>query len=168
MVNKFKRSILRKQLMTPERLEQQEALLRVHGSSYQQAKNKSNLSSVGPWIRDHFPLLKIEEKTKEFFIRIDKWKIKRYFIDVENKERCTDDFFYPSEKAIKELELNPETHNHFLKAYKQLMQTGTGSFHVVSRKPVLKRKTTEVKTTKRLTLKSKGKNVKRIKLRKKT
>ena len=95
--------------MTPEKLEQQESLLKIHNSSYSHARSKSNLSSVGPWIRDNFPLLKIEEKPKEFFIRIDKWTIKRYFVDMENKLRCNDDFFYPSDKAIKELTISSRT-----------------------------------------------------------
>ena len=157
MVNKFKRNILKKQLMTPEKLEQQESLLKIHNSSYSHARSKSNLSSVGPWIRDNFPLLKIEEKPKEFFIRIDKWTIKRYFVDMENKLRCNDDFFYPSDKAIKELTINPETNNYFARAYKQLLQSGTGSFYVVNRKPALKRKTVEIETvkiSKRIKLKS--------------
>ena len=155
---KIKRNILKKQLMTPEKLEQQESLLKIHNSSYSHAKSKNNLSAVGPWIRDNFPLLKIEEKPKEFFIRIDKWTIKRYFVDMENKLRCNDDFFYPSDKAIKELTINPETNSYFARAYKQLLQNGTGSFYVINRKPVLKRKVIEVeleKTSKKPPLKRK-------------
>lgn len=79
------------------------SVLKQHDSTYNRAFLKHNLLPIGPYTRDKFPLLKIEKKHKEFFVRVDCCMVSRYFIN-ENKERWFDTLFYPTDSWIKEYE----------------------------------------------------------------
>ena len=173
-----KRSILKTTQTQFKMTEQQENIVRQHEVTYRHAKTGGNLTLVGPWTRNNFPLLKLEEKDKEFFIRIDKWTVNRFYLD-ENKQKVTQYLFYPSDKAIKEmddLKKIGDDVSGFIPLYNKLMEDGKGSCNVTikqSNKKILKRiekvtkraKLTRAKeiTSKRIPLKRKSN---RLQLRK--
>lgn len=159
---KLKRSLMKTTNFEFKKInENKKEIISIHEGTYRQAKNKSNLSSVGPFTRDNFPLLKVSEKNKEFFVRISKWTIKRYYIN-DDGDRINDDFFYPSVKGLQEIEISPHN-SYFPNIYRRLQNDGLGSFSYTSKKSKLKR-VEPVKTAfKRIPLKKKSK---RLSLRK--
>jgi hypothetical protein len=151
-------------------------ILKQHDQTYNRAILNSNILCVGPFPRSKFPLLKLERKHKEYFLRTDKFCINRYYLD-NNKNQTTDLLFYPSDKGmeeikrIKELE---ENSNLYVRLYDKLVSDGLGSIQTHIRKPLQKinlkkkgipppsKKLVLKKKTKKLELKAKPKKNKLV------
>lgn len=175
-----KRSLLKTTQSQFKMTEQQENIIKQHEVTYRHAKSGGNLTAVGPWTRSSFPLFKLEERDKEFFIRIDKWTVNRFYLD-ENKQKITQYLFYPSDRAIKEMDDLKKTGDNvsgYIPLYNKLIEDGKGSCSVTirqNRKKILKRiekatkraKLQKIEKTpsKRIPLKRKAKKLKLRKLK---
>ena len=152
---KVKRGISQETQTQFKMIEHKEEIHRQHTATHRRAVigGASIIPAIGPWPRNAFPLLKIKEKEKEFFVRTGKYTIIRYFIN-EDSFQDMDHFFYPTEKAIEELK--NENDGHFSNLYRRLVADGLGSFSPIktnkSGRMSLKRTTETKPKTKKLSL----------------
>jgi|PlaIllAssembly_1097288.scaffolds.fasta_scaffold46756_2 hypothetical protein len=165
---KFKRTLLQKTNTDFKLSENQAAIYKQHESTHHRAKIGSNLCAIGPYNRSHFPLLKLEERDKEFFIRTGKFTIQRYYVN-EYRHQVVDSLFYPTDKAMRELDLLIQSgrgeSDNFVYLYKKLLSDGAGSTYAPKMRNKPKNKLT-LKRKEEVALPSKRFQLKKLKLRK--
>ena len=84
--------------------------------------------SIGPFLREKFPLLKTQKKENEFFVRVDSVRIVQWFTD--NGEVKNDFFFYPSDHLLDQFQKNYISQQTWeYQTFMELKKTGKGSFH---------------------------------------